>query len=202
MGRNSPCCAFSFKMPTDGKVRGVHLFCYLYLGTSRMLLQNCSPTCTKFLDGFKWPNCTKFLDELEWVHMLAHVSKILSLQTEDANIFPNYLSSWKTGAKCLQHQWIVLDTNLKILEGDFPILVVVHLLHGHLDQVLDPLVRLLLHPRAEKCSLQQIQHLLPEKFNHNDKLHLKGREIIMVPDLMELQFFVNDKRTNTFHCTC
>ena len=74
----------------------------------------------------------------------------------------HHLSCWKAGAKCLQHQRIVLNTDLKILEGDFPVLVIVHLLHGHLDQVLDPLVRLLLHSGAEQRSLQKVQHLLPE----------------------------------------
>ena len=76
----------------------------------------------------------------------------------------SHLSCWKTGAECLQHQGIVPDANLKILKGDFPVLVVVHLLHGHLNQVLDPLVRLLLNPRTEKRSLQQVQHFLPEKY--------------------------------------
>ena len=73
-----------------------------------------------------------------------------------------HLSSWKTGTKGLEHQRIVSHTDLKILKGHFAILVVVHLLHGHLDQVLDPLVRLLLHTGAEQRSLQQVQHLLPE----------------------------------------
>ena len=59
----------------------------------------------------------------------------------------------------LQHQRVIPHRGFEVGEGDPTVLVVVHLLEGHLDEVLDALVPVLLEPLPDEAGLQHGEHL-------------------------------------------